>query len=104
MSVVARDGTKRMLPRTGADAIWQALCDGYLDTGTDLERARRWRYLAMLALREHAGWPMACIGRAMGHPKGHVTRCLARIKSEIRERFELEPQMQPAEPHGDDQG
>jgi hypothetical protein len=28
-----------------------------------------------------------------GHPKGHVTRCLARIKDELRATFDVAPEM-----------
>lgn len=46
----------------------------------------------MLALRENAGWPLDRIGKVFGHPKGHVTRCLARIKQEMRVTFNAEPE------------
>ena len=45
----------------------------------------------MLALRENAGWPLERIGVVFGHPKGHVTRCLSKIKSELRQHFEMSP-------------
>ena len=44
----------------------------------------------MLALRENAGWPLEYIGTVFGHPKGHVTRCLARIKRDLRQGFREE--------------
>lgn len=46
----------------------------------------------MLALRENAGWPLETIGLVFGHSKGHVTRCLAGIKEEVRRRFEVSPE------------
>lgn len=82
MSVTQRDGTKLVLHRTGPDAFWDAIDAEF---GPDDERT--WRYLAMLALRENAGWPVERIGRAFQHNKGHVTRCLDRIKETIRNRF-----------------
>ena len=44
----------------------------------------------MLALRENAGWPLDKIGLVFGHPKGHVTRCLERIKQDLRRGFREE--------------
>lgn len=46
----------------------------------------------MLALRENGGWPLDRIGNVFNHPKGHVTRCLTRIKEEIRQTFDAEPE------------
>ena len=43
----------------------------------------------MLALRENSGWPLEHIGTVFGHPKGHVTRCLQRIKHELRQQFRM---------------
>lgn len=87
MSVARPNGTKILLPRSGPDQFWQLIHDHF--AGDD---ARRWKYLAMLALRENAGWPLDRIGNVFGHPKGHVTRCLARIKQELREDFEASPE------------
>lgn len=81
MSCIRRNGMKTLLPRTGPDAFWDAVEEQF-----DSEDARVWRYLAMLALRESASWSLERIGRAFGHSKGHVTRCLERIKSDIRDR------------------
>jgi hypothetical protein len=88
MSVSRPDGTKILLPRTGADEFWQTVHDHY--AGGD---PRLWKYLAMLALRENAGWPLDRIGNVFGHPKGHITRCLDRIKRELRQRFDLSPEL-----------
>jgi hypothetical protein len=82
MSVTRRNGTKIVLHRTGPDAFWDAI-----DAEFQPDDERTWRYLAMLALRENAGWPVERIGRAFSHNKGHVTRCLERIKEQIRTRF-----------------
>ncbi|MEW4531039.1 hypothetical protein [Maioricimonas sp. JC845] len=87
MSVARQDGTKVVLPRSGPDEFWQTIREHY--AGDD---PRIWKYLAMLALRENAGWPLDQIGAVFGHPKGHVTRCLARIKTELRKRFEMAPE------------
>lgn len=87
MSVTKPDGTKVVLPRSGADQFWKTVHEHY--AGDD---PRRWKYLAMLALRENAGWPLDRIGNVFGHPKGHVTRCLRRIKDELRMQFRLAPE------------
>ncbi|MEW4490704.1 hypothetical protein AB1L42_21655 [Thalassoglobus sp. JC818] len=88
MSVTRRNGTKVLLPRTGPDEFWNLIHDNF--AGAD---QRKWKYLAMLALRENAGWPLDRIGNVFGHPKGHVTRCLTRIKQELREEFDVSPEM-----------
>ncbi len=84
MSVVRRDGLKVVLPRTGADIIWRLIHEHFA-----AEDPRKWKYLAMLALRENAGWPLEQIGLVFGHPKGHVTRCLSQVRADLRERFAL---------------
>jgi len=87
MSVARPNGTKILLPRSGPDQFWQLIHDHFAG-----EDARKWKYLAMLALRENAGWPLDRIGNVFGHPKGHVTRCLARIKGELRQDFDASPE------------
>ena len=85
MSVTRSDGTKIVLPRTGPDPFWDAINSEF-----DPDDDRTWRYLAMLALRENCGWPVDRIGRAFGHSKGHITRCIDRIKEKIRDRFHVD--------------
>jgi hypothetical protein len=87
MSMVRQDGAKVVLPRSGADEFWDLVREHY--AGSD---GRKWKYLAMLALRENAGWPLETIGLVFGHSKGHVTRCLAGIKDEVRGRFAVSPE------------
>lgn len=86
MSVARPDGTKVILPRSGADEFWLTIHQHYAG-----EDSRKWKYLAMLALRENAGWPLERIGQVFDHPKGHVTRCLTRIKKELQVRFRMSP-------------
>lgn len=86
MSVTRQDGSKIVLPRTGPDEFWRLIHEHYAG-----EDQRAWKYLAMLALRENAGWPLEHIGAVFGHPKGHVTRCLVKIKRELRQRFYMSP-------------
>ena len=86
MSITQQNGSKIVLPRTGPDDFWKLIHDHYA-----AEDPRKWKYLAMLALRENAGWPLERIGAVFGHPKGHVTRCLEKIKSELRLRFRMSP-------------
>lgn len=87
MSVTRLNGTKILLPRSGPDEFWKLIHDHF--AGDDM---RRWKYLAMLALRENAGWPLDRIGNVFNHPKGHVTRCLSRIKHELRTEFAASPE------------
>jgi hypothetical protein len=87
MSVIKPHGTKIILPRTGPDEFWQIVHRHCAD-----EDPVFWKYLAMLALRENAGWPVHCIGSVFGHNKGHVTRCLRQIKRELRVRFQASPE------------
>ena len=93
MSVMRYSEMKVVLPRTGADEFWKLIHDHY--AGDD---SRKWKYLAMLALRENAGWTLEDIGRVFNHPKGHVTRCLEAVKSEIRERFRVSPELLELDP------
>jgi hypothetical protein len=87
MSVIQRDGTRIIPARSGLNPFWEEVQE-YLDREPD----RMWRYLAMLALHELGGWPLERIGRAFGHSRGHVSRCLDRVRDDLRERFG---------PHGD---
>jgi hypothetical protein len=86
VSITRQNGSKIVLPRTGPDDFWNLIHDHYA-----AEDPRKWKYLAMLAFRENAGWPLERIGVVFGHPKGHVTRCLEKIKSELRQRFQMSP-------------
>ena len=86
MSTIRQNGLKTILPRGGADDIWKAIHEGFAH-----DDERKWRYLAMLSLREAAGWPLEYIGLLFSHPKGHVTRCLRQIKRELRDEFRPEP-------------
>lgn len=87
MSVSRPNGTKILLPRSGPDQFWQIIHEHFAG-----EDSLKWKYLAMLALRENAGWPLDRIGNVFGHPKGHVTRCLSRIKHQLREDFQASPE------------
>lgn len=82
MSIIDRSGNKVVLPRVGPDEFWA----GVIEICPE-DDPRRWRNLAMLALRENAGWPLDRIGIAFGHTKGHVARCVEKVKEELRERL-----------------
>lgn len=97
MSVVDRRGVALDLPRVGGDPFWMRV-RLVINRGTRRQRQRHWKYLAMLALRESAGWCVEDIADAFGHPKGHIARCLENIKRELRERWpDAESSMDPAE-------
>ena len=51
-----------LLPRTGPDEFWQTLSERFAQAN-----ARQWKYLAMLALRENAGWSLEQIANAFRH-------------------------------------
>jgi len=80
MSVVDKNGIKIVLPSPSFDGLWAKVQDEYAGD-CDL----RWRYLAMLALRENSGWSLERIGRVFHHSKGHVSRCLRSIRKDLRQ-------------------
>ena len=84
MSTTDRYGFKIVLPRTGADEFWQVIHDNF--AGHD---EQTWKHLAMLALRENAGWPLEAIGQVFGHSKGTVSKNLSHLKQQLREHFKL---------------
>ena len=85
MSVVRADGTKTLLPRSGPDAFWSAIREGY--AGRD---PRAWRRLAMFALREDVGWPIDLIAATFGRDEGHVARCLDEVRRDLKTLFRPE--------------
>ena len=87
MSVRNEDGIKILLGRGGPDEFWSPVIEHYASG-----EPQRWKLLAMLALRENAGWPLDRIGVALGHTKGHVGRCLNQIKNELRDQFDQAPE------------
>jgi hypothetical protein len=82
MSMIRKNGLKVVLPRATLEQQWELIIRHYAKANP-----RRWKYLAMLALKENAGWPLECIGVVFEHSKGHVSRCLARVKRELQARF-----------------
>lgn len=85
MSVVGRDQRKVVLTRAGADEFWMAMQRHYAE-----DDVRKWKGLAMLALREDADWPLELIGLVFGRCKGSVGRAVERTKADLRERFRAE--------------
>lgn len=88
MSTINQDGTKVVLPRRGPDEFWRSIRKHY--AGRD---RRKWTHLAMLALRESAGWNLDWIGMAFGHTKGHITRCLQQVRGEVQRTFLFPPEL-----------
>ncbi|MCH8828727.1 MAG: hypothetical protein IID45_04020 [Planctomycetes bacterium] len=86
MSTMRADKTKIVLPRTEPDEFWELVQKHYAGCNS-----RRWKYLAMLALKENAGWPLQQIATAFSHSRGHVQRSIEQIKQELRERFRVSP-------------
>ena len=98
MSMIRPNGRKVLLPRSGMQEQWELITHHYAK-----EDPRNWKYLAMLALKENAGWPLECIGNAFGHPKGHISRCLVVIKRELRSTFVPQDLFGIADPHEDEE-
>lgn len=88
MSVTDRYGERITLYGSGPDAFWEVVKRRYAG-----EDERRWKYLAMLALRENAEWPLELIGLAFGHHRGHVMRCLNKVRDTLRDELEQEPNL-----------
>lgn len=88
MSVVNRREVKIILHRSGPTDFWMRLFRDF--AGNHRQCGLRMKYLAMLALRENADWPLEEIGLVFNHPKGHVSRCLQRVKQWIREEVQME--------------
>lgn len=86
MTIVDKYAQKILIARNDSDELWVCIQRHFAG-----ENAQRWRYLAMFALRETAGWNLDQIGLAMGHTRGHVSRCLRSIRDDLRQRFRLEP-------------
>jgi hypothetical protein len=82
MSMIRKNGHKVVLPRGGNEQQWELIISHYAKADS-----RKWKYLAMLALKENAGWPLDCISSVFKHPKGHISRCLRQVKRELQARF-----------------
>jgi hypothetical protein len=87
MTIMNERHERIVFPRTTLHEFWNTLQDHFAHTDP-----QQWKRLAMLALRENSGWTVEQIGRAFGHPRGHVSRLLQLTKQQIRSRFDV--------PHG----
>lgn len=85
MSTTRADGTKIVISREDANFFWATVEKQFA-----ANNSKKWKHLGMLALRETAHWSIESIAQAFGHPKGYVSRCLAKIKQELRDQFEIE--------------
>lgn len=79
----------RMILRKQDTSFWDTLQRFY--AGSDAEL---WRPLAMLVLRVDTGWTVEQIAMTFEITPGHVSRCLQRVKRDLRSRFQL-PQDSP---------
>jgi len=86
MSVMKENGERTILPRVGRDDFWAMIHERYAG-----QNSHRWKLLAILALRENAGWPLETIGAVFDHHRGHVSRLLTQVKRELRDQFERSP-------------
>jgi hypothetical protein len=86
MSTMTQDQQKIVLSRTGPDQFWELIHTHYASGDP-----QKWKYLAMLALRENCGWTLERIGEVFSHNKGHVSRCLERVKKDLRGQIQISP-------------
>ena len=86
MSVIHQDGRKTLLPRADADLFWETVRRRY--AGAD---RIAWRRLAILSLREQAGWPLELLAFTFGRNKGDICRGIGDTKRELRRRFRPTP-------------
>jgi hypothetical protein len=84
MSVMNHRGEKIVLARGGIDQFWFDVLRYY-----GRHNDKRWRALAMLALRVNGRWPLECIARTFGLERRHVAAYLMRIRRDLREQFEV---------------
>ena len=81
MSITNRHGNKVVLPRQ-REGFWEAVEDVY--AGDD---AQAWRRMAMLTLKEVAGWPVERIALMLGQRPSYVRDCITEVKHDLRRRF-----------------
>lgn len=86
MSITNEDGVKILLERGGPEEIWEVVERNYAKNDPF-----KWKYLAALVLREMARWPVERIALALDHDKGHISRALQQIQSDLRQRFRAPP-------------
>ena len=73
---------KIVLPRLGIDHLWEDMQKHYA-----ARNRVKWKHFAMLTLAELGNWPLDQIAIAMDHSPGHISRCITKIKNELRETF-----------------
>lgn len=83
MTIMNRQAQRVVLPKSGPDSFWETVHEHFAGSDPQL-----WKYLAMLVLREDCGWQFDQIGWAFGHSKGHVLRCIAKVKEQLRAKFD----------------
>jgi hypothetical protein len=94
VSITSEDGVKIVLERAGLEQFWDLVERNYAQ-----DDPFRWKYLAALVLREQAHWPIERIALALDHDKGHISRALQQIQSDLRQRFRAPPEWELDNPH-----
>lgn len=84
MSTIGQDGLKTVLERHGIDQMWDVIREHYIQG-----KPRRARLIAMLSLREVAGWSFEMLADAFGNDRAHIVRSLSSLRRELQEMFEL---------------
>jgi len=87
------DGVKIVLERSGPEEFWEVIERQYANNDPF-----KWKYLAALILRETARWPVDRIALALDHDKGHISRALQQIQSDLRRRFRAPPDWETDHP------
>ncbi|MGC1276164.1 MAG: hypothetical protein WBC44_20875 [Planctomycetaceae bacterium] len=81
MSVMNRKGQKVLLPRRGR-GFWDEIDSEYAR-----DDPQAWRRLAMLTLKEVAGWPVERIAISLGERSSHIRDGIAEVTDDLRARF-----------------
>ena len=82
MSTILPSGEQAERPRLAEHEFWHDLERHY--AGRDPER---WKWLAIITLREVAGWPLERIGRVFGYTRGHLARQIGVILARMERQF-----------------
>jgi hypothetical protein len=86
VSMMNEDGVKVVLGRGEPEEFWEIVERHFAN-----DDPFKWKYLAALVLREQARWPIERIALALDHDKGHISRALQQIQSDLRQRFRAPP-------------
>ncbi len=84
MSLVSSDRSTRLVLRYPGQ-LWDVI-----ETDWAGDDRQKWKVLACVHLRLHCQWNLDMIGRAFGHPKGHVHRLVTGGLAQLREALDVD--------------